>query len=100
MVVEQVFGIEFAQPVQGERRPGAIAQNRSRPARSAASMRTQPSTEKPPPCSHCPIECASTTGNTTTVQLQIGTTLVRLSSPRATAIQIAGRLFLITQLGP
>ena len=98
MVVEQVFGIEFAQPVQGEPRLGTIAQNRSRPARSAASMRTEPSTEKPPPCSHCPIDCASTTGNTTTVQLQIGSNAG--SSPRATAIQIADRLFLITQLGP
>jgi hypothetical protein len=36
---------------------------RSRRARSAGSMRTEPSTEKPPPCSHCAIARASSTSS-------------------------------------
>jgi len=37
--------------------------SRLRPARSVAAMRTEPSTEKPPPCSHCAIACASSRGS-------------------------------------
>jgi hypothetical protein len=36
---------------------------RSRPARPAAAMRNEASMEKPPPCAHCAIACASSPGS-------------------------------------
>jgi hypothetical protein len=61
--VEQALGIEFAQPVQGERLSSAAAQQQLAPVPSVASMRTEPSTEKAPPCAHCPIARASSSGS-------------------------------------
>jgi len=45
--------------------PTAAGRGRARcaVARSAAARRTEPSTEKPPPCCHCPIARASSPGS-------------------------------------
>ena len=52
----------------GRWRQGAVSGQagglaRARPARSAASMRTEPWTEMPPPCCHCAIAPASSSGS-------------------------------------
>ena len=48
--------------------PGRTAAGRNSaqplaPGAVGGPMRTEPSTEKPPPCSHCPIACASSPGS-------------------------------------
>ena len=55
----QVFGVDFTQALQREGRASAIPQHRSRPGRSAPSMRTLASSEKPPPCSQLVIVSVS-----------------------------------------
>jgi hypothetical protein len=62
-LVEQTLGIEFAQPVQGKPRAGAIAQQPLTPRAVVGSWRTDASTEKPPPCSHFAIASASSAGS-------------------------------------
>ena len=79
----------------GTRANGGRAQwrsSRSRPARSAASMRTEASTEKPPPCSHCPIACASSPGSRprrTKSEREIDAAFASLAQLRAGGLVVA-----------